>query len=79
MFGASIVMMFKPSPFLMNLWLYGGLALFGGYVLYDTQLLMARARNQVNFDPINSSFALYMDAINIFIRLLMILSSNRKK
>lgn len=70
MIGASIVMMFKPSTFLMNFYLYGGLALFGGYVLYDTQLLMARARNSQNFDPINSSFGLYLDAINIFIRLL---------
>ena len=36
MIGVSVIGMFYPSPLLMNLYIYGGLLLFGGFVLYDT-------------------------------------------
>ena len=36
MFGVGLVNIFWPSAFLYNLYLYGGLLLFGGFVLYDT-------------------------------------------
>ena len=79
MLGANLVMMFKgPSPMFFNFWLYGGLALFGAYVLYDTNLIMHNARNRPNFDPINESFSIYQDAIQIFIRLIIIFNSSKK-
>ncbi|KAL0478833.1 hypothetical protein AKO1_008254 [Acrasis kona] len=74
--------------------LYGGLALFGGFMLYDTQRIMAEARifagekqltihngQQVIAKPdyINSSISLYMNIINIFVRLVMILSNNNRR
>lgn len=34
--GVGCVNMFWPSALLMNLYMYGGLMLFGGFVLYDT-------------------------------------------
>ena len=36
MLGVGLVNIFWPSAFLYNLYLYGGLLLFGGFVLYDT-------------------------------------------
>ncbi|KJA28628.1 hypothetical protein HYPSUDRAFT_62270 [Hypholoma sublateritium FD-334 SS-4] len=65
--------------------LYGGLALFGGFVLYDTQKILKHARlaeaGHMKADPINESIGLELDMINIFIRLVQILAmqSNRKK
>jgi growth hormone-inducible transmembrane protein len=58
--------------------LYGGLAVFGGIVLYDTQKVMAHARMGVR-DPAAESISLELDFINIFIRLVRILGGGNKK
>jgi len=71
---------------LASISLYGGLALFGLFLLYDTQKVIYRAKmHPVNavrrFDPINSSMGIYMDTINIFIRIAMMMAGggNRRK
>ena len=80
MLGVSLLSMFYPgSPALYNIYMYGGLALFSAFVLYDTQMIMYRAKTEYAYDPINQSIRVYMDAINIFVRLVMILSNSRKK
>ncbi len=65
---------------------YGGLILFGGFLLYDTQKIISKAeRHPVGwgappFDPVNASIGIYMDTINIFIRIVSILAGgNRRK
>ncbi|KAJ8702093.1 hypothetical protein PTI98_000838 [Pleurotus ostreatus] len=65
--------------------LYGGLAVFSGFVLYDTQKILNHARlaeqGLVRKDPMKESISLQLDMINIFIRLVQILgmrSNNRK-
>ncbi|KAH8110644.1 inhibitor of apoptosis-promoting Bax1-domain-containing protein [Phellopilus nigrolimitatus] len=49
--------------------LYGGLAVFGGFVLYDTQKILAHARlaeqGAIPRDPMRESIALELDFINI--------------
>lgn len=65
--------------------LYGGLAVFGGFVLFDTQKILHHARlaeqGVIKADPVKESVGLELDMINIFIRLVQILSSQggRKK
>jgi len=65
--------------------LYGGLAVFGGFVLFDTQKMLAHARlaeaGRIKRDPIGESISLELDFINIFIRILQILGmqQNRKR
>ncbi|KAL5484027.1 hypothetical protein EMCRGX_G020454 [Ephydatia muelleri] len=60
---------------------YGGLVLFGAFMLFDTQKIIYHAENRTSFDPANMSLGIYMDTINIFIRILTILtnSNSRKK
>ena len=66
-----------------NLWLYGGLAVFGGFTLYDVQKVLhhARAAKQVlmKADPVNESISLELDFINIFVRLVHILNRTQNK
>ncbi|KAI3382483.1 hypothetical protein SNEBB_008309, partial [Seison nebaliae] len=64
---------------------YGGLILFSGMLLYNTQKIIAQAEylpSNMHYDPINMAMGIYMDTINIFIRIAMILSGsggNRRK
>ncbi|KII94044.1 hypothetical protein PLICRDRAFT_132401 [Plicaturopsis crispa FD-325 SS-3] len=65
--------------------LYGGLAVFGGFVLYDTQKILHHARlaeqGHGTRDPMAEAISLQLDMINIFIRIVQILSmqQNRKR
>lgn len=68
-----------------NIWLYGGLAVFGGFTLYDVQKILHHARlaqtGAFRSDPVNESISLELDFLNIFIRMVQILgmrSNNRK-
>ena len=77
--GVSLLSMFFPSQGLYNIWLYGGLVLFSAYVLYDTQKLIHNAKTKAKWDPINESLGLYLDAIILFERFLIIFMGNKKK
>jgi len=82
MVAASIGSMFFPgSAMLHNVVLYGGLGLFGMYTCYDTQKMLYHAELDSDYDPINRGLGLYMDTINIFVRVAQIIamSGNRKK
>ncbi|XP_038265130.1 growth hormone-inducible transmembrane protein [Dermochelys coriacea] len=92
--ASSIGSMFLPptSAFgagLYSVAVYGGLILFGMFLLYDTQKVIKRAETHpvsiygvAKYDPINSCLGIYMDTLNIFIRVATMLAtggSSRKK
>jgi len=68
-----------------SIWLYGGLAVFGGMTLWDVQKILHHARlaerGLMKKDAVNESIRLELDFINIFIRMVQILgmSQNRRK
>lgn len=90
-FAASLGSMFlSPATALgaglYSLSLYGGLVLFSGFLLYDTQRIIRNAEMYpqnyiVPFDPINASISIYASTLNIFIRIAVLLSGGgqRKK
>ncbi|TNV76556.1 hypothetical protein FGO68_gene8593 [Halteria grandinella] len=82
MLGIGIASLIWPnSPGLFSIWLYGGLLLFGAFVLFDTQKVIFNAKLKSQWDPINESLAIYMDAIILFQRFLIIFmgrSQNKK-
>merc|ERR1712048_206253 len=80
MVAASIGSMFFPgSAMLHNVVLYGGLGLFGMYTCYDTQKIKYHAELDEHYDHIARGMGLYMDTINIFVRVAQILAMNRRK
>jgi growth hormone-inducible transmembrane protein len=66
-----------------NIWLYGGLAVFGGFTLYDTQKVLHHARlaqrGLMKRDPVNESISLELDFLNIFIRMVQILGMQQSR
>ena len=60
-----------------NIWLWGGLAVFGGFTLYDTQKILHHARmaqrGLVKRDTVSESISLELDFLNIWIRMVQIL------
>ncbi len=67
-----------PLPFHTHAYaqfeLYFGLFLFCGFILFDTQLIVEKY-NSGNTDYIWHSIDLFLDFVNIFRRLLVILAS----
>ncbi|KAL3425380.1 bax Inhibitor family protein [Phlyctema vagabunda] len=67
----------RTLAFTENIWLYGGLAVFGGFTLYDVQKILAHARmaqqGLIQKDAVNESISLELDFLNIFIRMVQIL------
>lgn len=90
-FASSVGSMFLPATTalgagLYSMSLYGGLLLFSAFLLYDTQRIVHKAENHPNyamqkFDPVNAAISIYMDTLNIFIRIVSILAGqgNRRR
>jgi len=77
--AVSIANIFFQSHALFNFWLYGGLAIFLGFTLYDLKNIKVRAERALYFDPMNESLHMYIDFINIFVRILMIMQNRKNK
>jgi len=90
-FASSIASMFIPPTSSLGLGLYsvvmyGGLILFSAFLLHDTQRIIHQAESVPHpsyamkpYDPVNASMSIYMDTINIFIRIAMILAGNNRR
>jgi len=84
MLAACAISAFSPpmGALAMNLETFiilGGLGLFSVKAFTDIQHTVAAASQPGNFDPVNHSLHITMDAINIFIRLAIMMSGNKKK
>lgn len=61
--------------------LLGGLALFSAYVIHDVQEMRegAALQSEGSFDPINHSLNIYLDSMNLFVRIWEIWNSLRER
>lgn len=73
----------RTLAFTENIWLYGGLAVFGGFTLYDVQKVLMHARmaqrGLMPEDPVNESISLELDFLNIFVRMVQILMMQQQR
>ncbi|XP_071943395.1 probable Bax inhibitor 1 [Antedon mediterranea] len=74
----SLVNLFLRSAVIFRIEMYVGLLMFCGFVLFDTQLIIEKKRNGDN-DYVWHSVDLFLDFINIFRHLLVILSDKSEK
>ena len=75
----SIANIFLNSPVIHNIWLYGGLALFSFVIMSDIKDVQIRAAKSAHYDAMAQSIHVYLDAINLFVRIAMILDSKKRK
>mmetsp|Transcript_3987 Transcript_3987/g.5807 ORF Transcript_3987/g.5807 Transcript_3987/m.5807 type:complete len:253 (-) Transcript_3987:81-839(-) len=68
---------FFRSQMLYNIPLYGGLVVFSGYVIFDTQLMIEKFHSG-NKDFIGAALELFLDLAAIFVRILIILLKNKE-
>ncbi|CAA7393143.1 unnamed protein product [Spirodela intermedia] len=71
-FASSI---FGGSTAMFNTEIYLGLLVFLGYVLFDTQLIIERARSG-SFDRVGDALHMYTNLVAVFIRVLIIMLKN---
>jgi FtsH-binding integral membrane protein len=57
---------------------YGGLAVFSGLTIYDTQKIIYKAKGAREYDAINESIHIYLDAVNMFQLILNLMAGRRK-
>lgn len=73
----------RTLAFTENIWLYGGLAVFGGFTLYDVQKILHHARlaerGLMKKDAVNESISLELDFLNIFVRMVQILMMQQRR
>jgi FtsH-binding integral membrane protein len=93
--GAAIVAVSGFAPLILpatavrtlamteKLWLYGGLAVFGGFTLYDVQKVLYHARAAqrgiIKEDPVNESISLELDFLNLFVRMVQMLMMQQRR
>lgn len=74
----SLANIFFQSRLIFQVELYGGLLLFCGFILYDTQLIIER-RRQGDKDYIWHSLMLFVDFVNVFRHILIILMQKEER
>lgn len=76
--GLSVLNIFFAVPWFSALWLYGGLILFSLFVVVDTQIILERAEHG-DCDVVFAALDLFLDMLNIFVRVLIILNRSRER
>jgi FtsH-binding integral membrane protein len=81
----SVGRIFLPAHFFIahtlmeNVVVYGGMIVFSGLVLYDTQKIVHNAKMKQQYDAMSESIGIYLDVVNLFTIILSMLNNKKKK
>lgn len=80
MIGFGLLMMFFPAvPFLQKVYATFGALLFGGFIVYDTQMILG-GKHKFKFsvdDYVFAAINIYLDILNLFLYLLQLFGDRR--
>ena len=75
----SVMNIFVRSSVVLDIQIYAGLAMFVGYILVDTQVMIERFENGTARNFVKPACDLFIDLIGVFIRILIILMKRGEK
>eukprot|EP00048_Salpingoeca_helianthica_P017262 m.236343 g.236343 ORF g.236343 m.236343 type:complete len:271 (-) comp20543_c0_seq1:39-851(-) len=75
--GSLTASIFPGAVVIRSLSLYGSLVAASLFLLYDTNVMVERARTLKHYDPIDECLTLYLDVAEIFVRLLRVLAESQ--
>jgi len=78
MFWIGLLGALFPNQLSYALQLYGGLLIFSGYVIFDTQLMIEKAYRETKPDVLGDAFNLFADFIALLRRILIIVLRNQE-
>jgi len=78
MLWLGLSQLFFRSELIFNIQLYGGLLMFCGYILFDTQMIIEKA-SMGQRNPVRHALELFIDFVGLFVRVLIILMKNNDK
>jgi len=74
----SLFSLFVPTALGHAVLVYGGLMVFCGYLLYDTQVILSKGGRDTQ-SYVDDALTLFIDAVGIFVRLLIIMLESSSK
>jgi len=80
LFFVGLAGFFLHAPIIQLVYAAGGAALFAGYLVYDTQLVVGGKNKQKQFsidDYVLAALSIYMDLVRLFIFILRLLGDKR--
>lgn len=74
----SLINLFVRSYSVAMAQVYFGLLVFCGFIVFDTQLILEKVNRFGRSDYVMDALDLFLDLLNIFVRILIILSKDKK-
>lgn len=75
----GLISLFFPNRANYLVQLYGGLLLYSGFVIFDTQVIVEQAYQDPKRDVLNDAFKLFIDFVALLRRILIILLQNQQR
>ena len=71
---AALSIAYPGSHAIYNAWIIGGAFLASAMVLFHSQEILEKAKNDSDYDPLSNSIDLYLDGVHLFVMIVKIMA-----